>query len=106
MDNELFAKINEFLKANGKRELSEDELDQVVGGMITDINQIQTEKDIYEYVYVFLAPIDKNFGRDVAVDIVKSQFPTADIDTYFGNGDLDTLCNFLHQKFIDGSGVN
>ncbi len=32
MDKELMEKINEVLKANGKRELNPDELDQVVGG--------------------------------------------------------------------------
>ena len=32
MDKELLAKLNEALKANGKRALSEDELEQVVGG--------------------------------------------------------------------------
>ncbi len=32
MDKEMMEKVNEFLKANGKRELTMDELDQVVGG--------------------------------------------------------------------------
>ena len=32
MDKELMAKINEALKANGRRELSMDDLDKVVGG--------------------------------------------------------------------------
>ena len=33
MDKEMMDKINEVLKAHGKRELSMDELDQVVGGV-------------------------------------------------------------------------
>ncbi len=32
MDKEMMAKVNEVLKTNGKRELSMDELDKVVGG--------------------------------------------------------------------------
>ena len=32
MDKEMMAKVNDFMKANGRRELSMDELDQVVGG--------------------------------------------------------------------------
>ncbi len=35
MDKELMAKINEALKANGRRELSMDDLDKVVGGEST-----------------------------------------------------------------------
>ncbi len=35
MDKEMMDKINEVLKANGKRELSMDELDKVVGGSFT-----------------------------------------------------------------------
>ena len=32
MDQEMMKKVNEVLKANGRRELSMDEADQVVGG--------------------------------------------------------------------------
>ena len=32
MDKEMMAKVNEILKANGRRELSLDEMEQVVGG--------------------------------------------------------------------------
>ena len=32
MDQEIMAKVNEVLKAHGRRELSMDELDEVVGG--------------------------------------------------------------------------
>ena len=33
MDKEMMGKVNELLKANGKRELSLDEMDKVVGGV-------------------------------------------------------------------------
>ncbi len=35
MDKEMMDKVNEYLKANGKRELSMDELEKVAGGQDT-----------------------------------------------------------------------
>ena len=44
MDKEIMAKINETLKANGKRELSMDELDLVCGGWRED--QLTSEESV------------------------------------------------------------
>jgi hypothetical protein len=62
MEKEMMEKVNEILKAKGKRELSVDELDQVVGGdqpIIYHIGQCTSEEDINYYVYTFIASIEK-----------------------------------------------
>ncbi len=108
MDKEMKAKIDEILKANSRRELSMDEMDKVSGGACYDVKDFKTEEDINYYVYTFIAGVEQNFGKDIAIDIVKSQFPSYDVIKYYGsaNGDLDCLHNLLCQKFIDGSGVH
>ena len=76
MEKEMMEKVNEILKAKGKRELSMDELDQVVGGdqpIIYHIGQCTSEEDINYYVYTFIASIENSFGKDIAADIIKTQ---------------------------------
>ena len=108
MDKEMMAKVNEILKANGRRELSLDELDKVVGGAGECFNarDIRTEEVLYFYVYVFLGTVEKQCGKNVVADIIKNQWPSHDaIGTYL-HGDLDALHNFLGQKFIDRQGTH
>ena len=105
MEKEMMEKVNEILKANGKRELSMDELDKVVGGdqpIIYHIGQCTSEEDINYYVYTFIAGIENSFGKDIAADIIKTQIPSYDIEKYYRSGDLDTLHNFLCQHWERG----
>ena len=60
MDKEMMDKINEILKAKGKRELSMDELDKVVGG--SENYTAEEERETNE-LYLSLA---RTFGFDVA----------------------------------------
>ena len=103
MDKEMMAKVNEVLKANGKRELSMDEVDKVVGGECCDVKYFKTAEDIDYYVYTFIAGIEQNCGRNVAADIVYMQWPSNDLKSCYwgGTGDLDCLHNLLCQKFLD-----
>lgn len=108
MDKETKAKVDEFIKSQSMRELSLDELDNISGGTgeCFDAQKIRTEEDLYYYVYVFIGSIEKYYGRDVALDIVLSQFPSYDVKTDYMNAGLDGLHNLLGQKFIDGQGVH
>lgn len=108
MDQETKAKVDEYIKAHSTRELSLDEMDKVSGGTSPCFNaqQIRTEEDLNFYVYEFIGSIEKCFSKDVALDVVLSQFPSYDVITDYGHGDLDCLHNLLGLKFIDGQGVH
>ena len=101
MDKEMMAKVNEVLKANGRRELSMDEMDKVVGGECFRIVDIKTEEDLDYFVYTFIASMEKSFGKDVTTDFLLKQLPSYDMIQYYQKGDLDTLHNFLGQRAID-----
>ena len=89
------------------RELSLDEMDKVSGGgECFDCQRIRTLDDCDYYVYTFIASMEKSFGKDAAVDFVKSQLPSPDIEQFYGKGNLDTLHNLLAQKYIHGYGVH
>ena len=65
MDKDAMAKVNEVLKANGKRELSMDEMDKVVGGTDVLVNgTVKSEGEVYDLA---MAMVD-SFGYDVAAD--------------------------------------
>ena len=90
------------------RELSLDEMDKVSGGAgeCFDCQNIRTLDDLDFYVYTFIANMEKSLGKDAAIAFVKSQLPSYDIDRNYAKGDLDTLHNFLAQKYIHGYGVH
>ena len=94
-------KVNEFMKANGRCELNMEEADQVVGGLITSIHQCTCEDDINNYVFVFLASMEKAFGKDITLDYIKKDWPSSDAISEYKYGDLDCLHNLLCQKWID-----
>ena len=68
MDKEIMDKVNEMMKASGRRELSMDEMDQVVGG--ADAHDVwingkyYTEGDIYN----LFKNITELYGFDIAFD--------------------------------------
>ena len=64
MDKEMMAKVNEVLKANGKRELSMDELDKVVGGYYVP-NTDEERKQLIELAYA----LTDSYGFDIALDV-------------------------------------
>ena len=76
MDKEMMNKVNEVLKANGRRELSMDEAAQVSGGAgeCYSIYDIRTEDDAWYFVYTFVASMEKNFGKDVTYGFLKERY--------------------------------
>ena len=64
MDKEMKAKIDDILKTNGKRELSLDDLDKVVGGYYVP-NTDEEKKQLIDLAYA----LTDSFGFDVALDV-------------------------------------
>ena len=78
MDKEMMAKVNEVMKANGKRELSMDELDKVVGGSIEKgvgpgtiiYNGGLIGEAEFNAIYISLT---KNVSFDVAIQVLQAE---------------------------------
>ena len=95
MDKDMMAKINEALKANGRRELSLDDLDKVVSGIF--IPQTDEEKkQLIDYAYA----LTDAFGFDVALDMFMK---TTGYETYrygvSGGTDRDKMGVVLNGYF-------
>ena len=95
MDKEMMDKINEVLKANGKRELSMDEMDKVVGGIFIP----QTDEEKKQLIDLAYALTD-SFGFDVALEMFMK---TTGYDTYrdgvSGGTDRDKMGVVLNGYF-------
>ena len=95
MDNEMMKKVNDTLKANGKRELSMDEMDKVVGGIFIP----QTDEEKKQLIDLAYALTD-SFGFDVALDMFMK---TTGYDTYrdgvSGGTDRDKMGVVLNGYF-------
>ena len=74
MDKEMQAKVEEFVKSYGRRELSMDELDKVVGGYYVP----QTDEEKKQLIELAYALTD-SFGFDVALEMFMK---TTGYDTY------------------------
>ena len=96
MDKDMMAKINEALKANGRRELSMDEMDKVVGGIF--IPQTDEEKkQLIDYAYA----LTDAFGFDVALDMfMKTTGYYTYRDGVSGGTDRDKMGVVLNGYFI------
>jgi hypothetical protein len=69
MNPEIKAKVNEILKANGKRELSLDDMDKVNGGASWDtINVYGAEMTEAEFNNMMLT-MTEQFGFSVAMEV-------------------------------------
>ena len=64
MDKEMQAKVEEFVKSYGKRELSMDELDKVVGGYYVP-NTDEERKQLIDLAYA----LTDSYGFDIALDM-------------------------------------
>ena len=86
MDKEMMEKVNEVMKAHGKRELSMDEMDQVSGGLNGDYYNGLTEQEVCDLYY----SLTECVGFDVAYQMFMKQ---TGYDYYnhnaFGNGATD-----------------
>ena len=105
MNKEIKAKVEEFVKEYGKRELSLDEVDQVAGGGLKFQNyEINTEEDLDYFVYTIIAAIEENFGRDVTADILKNWIPSYTLVQDYLHAGLDGLHNHLGIALFDRPG--
>ena len=104
MDKETLAKINEMLKAKGKRELSEDDLDKVSGGGWNDF--LDDEEKINWFVYEVMASIEANFGKDVCATYINEMFHDNYLNDEYKHAGLDGLHNKLCQVAVDHSFTN
>ena len=95
MDKEMMAKINEALKANGRRELSMEETEQVVGGYYVP-NTDEEKKQLIDLAYA----LTDSFGFDVALEMFMK---TTGYDTYrdgvSGGTDRDKMGVVLNGYF-------
>ena len=106
MEKDINKIIEEFKVTHGRQQLSLDGADKVVGGICVNCQDIRTEDDLEYYVYTFIANIEKIYGKNVAANIVYSQFPTHEIKYLYIGGGLNDLYNLLGQRFLDGRGVH
>ncbi len=101
MDKETMEKINEVLKANGRRELNADELDMVNGGeseYICDVNGVGYTK---EFVADLANNITKQFGYTIAAGVICEKFglSTTEISTTTDQSDLQKMGVLLTTLF-------
>ena len=95
MDKEMQAKVEEFVKSYGRRELSMDEMDKVVGGYYIP----QTDEEKKQLIDLAYALTD-SFGFDVALEMFMK---TTGYDTYrdgvSGGTDRDKMGVVLNGYF-------
>ena len=94
MDKGVMAKSNEMLKANGKRELSVDELEKVAGG-----GHFTSHEDIDAYCEVVDLYI-ANFGLDAAIQFVINDVQSNEVKRVMQAEGAKGLGYLLH-KILD-----
>ena len=105
MDKEMLAKINEVLKANGKRELSLDELDQVVGGAGFGSSMFDTHEHVDAYCEI-VDQIVACCGLDVAINWVQQDMASEQVEKSMrkdGVGGLREMLHTLVDKLSESS---
>ena len=102
MDKETKAKVDEFLKAHGGRELSLDEMDKVVGGAdahgVMLYGTYYSEGDFYD---MFMG-MTKSFGFDVAFAAFCefTGFSVGEVPLGTGGTDLQKMGVVLSQYWL------
>lgn len=74
MDKEMMAKVEEFVKEYGKRELSMEDLDQVVGGTIQGIYDISGNYHTTKEIINLASSMEETFGFDIAGEMICTMF--------------------------------
>ena len=103
MDNEMKAKVEEFMKAQGTRELSLDEMDKVSGGKeypypfsMGPYYYIHDDASLNNFIHD-ISLFEAQFGKDVVASMLMDMFPSGDIkQDYLGAG-LAGLQNSLYH---------
>ena len=100
MDQEMMNQVNEVLKVSGKRELSDGELDQVVGGVICDYHDIKTDEDLQSYCFEFLWNLEQTFGKGTVEIFLMKQLPSQILLDEYHNFGCNGVYNFLGRLFF------
>ena len=99
MDKEMMGKVNEFLKASGKRELSLDEMDKVVGGVDPEF-----EAQAYKLGMTLVDAFPYDVAASVYCDMFGiSQREAKNFATIGGASDKDKMSALInrHMKILD-----
>ena len=97
-------KVNEILAANGRRELSMEESEQVAGGGLLIANwNIETPEDLYSFVNDFCKPI-YDLDPNILINVLQYYLPSYGIKREILAFGLDGLYNHLALIMEDGSG--
>ena len=99
MDKEMMGKVNELLKANGKRELSLDEMDKVVGGVDPEF-----EAQAYKLGMTLVDAYPYEIAASVYCDMFGiSQREAKNFATIGGASDKDKMSALInrHMKILD-----
>ena len=96
MDNEMMKKVNDTLKANGRRELSMEEMDKVSGGGYYVPNTDEEKKWLIDLAYA----MTDSFGFDVALEMfMKTTGDDKYRDGVSGGTDRDKMGVVLNGYF-------
>ena len=98
MDKEMLAKLNEVLKAKGRRELSLEEMGQVVGGLSLFNQEIRTEEDVVAVcgVAAYLEQIySRSFVAEWIMQETNDNNMMNDYRSFGVDGLYQRLCNIV-----------
>ena len=97
MNPEIKAKVDEFLKACGARELTMDEMDKVSGGQQNESigGVLHSHEEIDAYCKM-IDDIEKSFGRDVAIEVSMGYLPIPQTEEYMRAKGAQGLGKLLH----------
>ncbi len=95
MEKEMMEKVNEILKANGRRELSMDELDKVTGGgLLIGPYNLSTPEDLNSFIDDFCKPI-YDMSPDILISVLQEWIPSYGIKREINAFGLAGLYNHL-----------
>ena len=101
MDKEMKAKVDEFLKTNGRRELSMDEMEQVNGGGSGYAVAADGKAYPEDFVVSLGRSMASEFGYDIAADTLCKMFLISPAEKSMGGGSdiarIDLLINRIFE---------
>ena len=97
MNPEIKAKVDEFLKTRGTRELNMDEMGKVSGGQQNEsIGGVLHSHEEIDAFCKMIDDIDKTFGRDVAINVSLGYLPIPQTEEYMRANGAQGLGQLLH----------
>ena len=102
MNQEMMNKIDEVLKANGRQELSEDELGKVNGGDVGYICSVDGRWFSEQFVLDFARNLTEQFGYNIAAEVLCEKFGYSKTEikrARCSSGDMDSIDVFVDTMF-------